>query len=384
MLTLYEPYGVHSGYQIGIDEVPAPQAQAVLSNVARLLRARNERRAADLLESVPFHIVSAEDTAGWTFSVLYATLPLAEYERQRRVVSEAEGSNAYRRVAGVLAELGTPVRFIAVELAMDTPADVHRAALALKPLEIRRLVQNWIGVASGYLGDFSYASHEAFYVDLKLPIDPSRYEGTTRARFSQILEESRPDVQATILGGVLQKYPIGSDVPSGSGATRTPEFAAEIQGWIARLRGTAPVLAPALLAVTSAVVERALSDAEELLRTNGPTSCVDRVHTALHGYLLDVCRASGLTVTDDSSLTSLLKLLREGHTAFTRLGPRPNDVMVVLRALATIVDKLNPLRNNTSVAHPNTDLLPPEEAMLVVNVVRTLLHYLDAKLTDRA
>lgn len=383
MLTLYEPYGIHSGYLIGTDEMPEPQARALLSKTARVLRARNERRAADLLESAPFRIVSAEDSADWEFSVLYATLPLAEYERQRRVVAEAEGTNAYRQVVAILKELGTPVRFIAVELAMDTPADVQRAAIALKPLEIKRLIQKWIGVTSGYLGDFSYASHEAFYVDLKLPIDPSRYEGTTRARFSQILEEGRPDVQATILGGILQKYPTGSDVPSGSGATRTPELAAEIQGWIARLRGTAPVLAPALLAGTSAVVERALSDAEELLRTNGPTSCVDRVHTALHGYLLDVCRASGLTVTDDSSLTSLVKLLREGHPAFALLGPRPNDVMVVLRALATIVDKLNPLRNNTSVAHPNTDLLPPEEAMLVVNVVRTLLHYLDAKLTDR-
>jgi Abortive infection C-terminus len=58
--------------------------------------------------------------------------------------------------------------------------------------------------------------------------------------------------------------------------------------------------------------------------------------------------------------------------------------MAVLRSFGSIVDKLNPLRNNASVAHPNSDLLPPAEAMLVVNVVRTLLQYLDAKLRGEA
>jgi hypothetical protein len=37
------------------------------------------------------------------------------------------------------------------------------------------------------------------------------------------------------------------------------------------------------------------------------------------------------------------------------------------------------LRNKASVAHPNPVLLPEPEAMLVVNSVRTILHYLDEK-----
>jgi len=55
-------------------------------------------------------------------------------------------------------------------------------------------------------------------------------------------------------------------------------------------------------------------------------------------------------------------------------------MMRVLRALSTIADALNPLRNQTSVAHPNETLLQQPEAMLVVNAVRTILHYLDSKL----
>jgi hypothetical protein len=36
-------------------------------------------------------------------------------------------------------------------------------------------------------------------------------------------------------------------------------------------------------------------------------------------------------------------------------------------------------RNNKSMAHPNT-LLEPPEAMLAINAIRTMLHYLDNKL----
>jgi hypothetical protein len=55
-----------------------------------------------------------------------------------------------------------------------------------------------------------------------------------------------------------------------------------------------------------------------------------------------------------------------------------------LRGFGTIVDALNPLRNKASVAHPNANLLAEPEAMLVVNSVRTVLHYLDAKLRRHA
>ena len=34
----------------------------------------------------------------------------------------------------------------------------------------------------------------------------------------------------------------------------------------------------------SEVVRRALDDADSLMRTSGPLSAVDRVHTAMHGY----------------------------------------------------------------------------------------------------
>ena len=46
------------------------------------------------------------------------------------------------------------------------------------------------------------------------------------------------------------------------------------------------------------------------------------------------------------------------------------------------MDALNPARNRGSVAHPNEELLDPDEAMLFINSARTVLQYLDAKLAE--
>jgi hypothetical protein len=51
----------------------------------------------------------------------------------------------------------------------------------------------------------------------------------------------------------------------------------------------------------------------------------------------------------------------------------------MLGSMATILDALNPVRNNASIAHPNRALVGEAEAVLVINTVRTLLTYLEAK-----
>lgn len=140
--------------------------------------------------------------------------------------------------------------------------------------------------------------------------------------------------------------------------------------------GPEPVSTP-VLAITSDTVERALRDAERLLASEGATSGVDRVHTAFHGYLLQVATRAGIEFDAEAGLTEVLKLIRERHPAFAEAGPRRHDVEKILRSAASVADALNPIRNKASVAHPNEDLLGEPEAMLVINVVRSLLHYLN-------
>lgn len=140
----------------------------------------------------------------------------------------------------------------------------------------------------------------------------------------------------------------------------------------------APVAQPAL-SVKSVIVERALHEAATLIETHGAASGVDRVHTALHGYLIAISEQAGLNGPTDATLTQLWKLLRKSHPALQITGPRADDVGRIAQALATVVDALNPVRNMASAAHPNERLSDPE-AMLVVNAVRTILYYVDSRL----
>jgi hypothetical protein len=134
------------------------------------------------------------------------------------------------------------------------------------------------------------------------------------------------------------------------------------------------------LQVTIEVVDRALSDAEHLLHASGPISAVDRVHTALHGYISYLCKGSDIQTEKDQSLTKLFKLLRENHPALKNIKYHQNEIIRVLNAISTIIDSLNTLRNRASVAHPNEILLNEPEAMLLINSARTILHYIDKRL----
>jgi Abortive infection C-terminus len=251
------------------------------------------------------------------------------------------------------------------------------SGVGLTNREIIRIVNRYIGVSGGYLGDFSYRTHAEFYPEYcDLDLNPFDYleEGTTRDRFITVLQGSLPPVQAKIVRGVLEKYPIGSD------ELRTQAAYDELVAMAERLeRGRMVTVVPP--AFTSAVVARALDDAEALLREAGPTSAVDRVHTSLHGHLRYLCDEAGIVYDRDATMVALLKKLRNEHPKLRSDGPRDQDIERILNASGSILDVLNPVRNNASVAHPNAELLGRAEAELVVNVGRSLLAYLDAKVS---
>jgi Abortive infection C-terminus len=256
-------------------------------------------------------------------------------------------------------------------------SDPVRTAEGMTSKEIMRVVNRWIGVSGGYLGDFSYRTHADFYPEYcDLDIDPYALEGTTRERFIQIVGSLPPSDQAKVLRGIIERFPIGNE---NAPDTRTEASRSELQAIIARLDGKAIEQANDPR-VTSEVVRRALADADTLIASSGAMSAVDRTHTAMHGYLLALCRDANITVPGDASMTALFKTLRREHPKLADLGARSEEITKVLNACASILDAMNPVRNRASVAHPNTDLLGDDEARLVVSVSRTLLNYLDAKL----
>ena len=246
----------------------------------------------------------------------------------------------------------------------------------LKDLEINKLVYGYIGVKGGYLDDFSYNSHRQFYIDLGLDIIPDIYPGTTKERFITILKEQPAAVQARILAGILQGF------PPESSPKRTAR-AAEIKGWILRLRGAGTVEPPTPQDVSS-VVEIALAEASALIGAGKRVSAVDRIHTALHGYLRDLCDKAGIARAPDDSITKLYKSLRQQHPALKGLGPYTDRILGILATFSSVLDTLNTLRNEASLAHPNEELLDEAEAELAINAALTIFNYLEKRLHQAA
>jgi len=132
--------------------------------------------------------------------------------------------------------------------------------------------------------------------------------------------------------------------------------------------------------ITSSTVEEALKDAQNLLQTSGAKNAVDRIHTAIHGYLKQICDDSGISYPATANLTQLFALVRDKHPKLISAKLGDADLLQILRSFGIILEVTNNLRNKKTLAHPNDTLLDEPEAILAINAVKTILHYIDAKL----
>ena len=117
------------------------------------------------------------------------------------------------------------------------------------------------------------------------------------------------------------------------------------------------------------------------IKARGPVSAVDRLHTALHGHLVHVCRTAGINTGNDPAVTQLWSTLISQHPRLQIPDVRREDIKIILRSASAIIDSVNVIRNRASLGHPNKALIDEDEAWLVINVTRSLLHYLDRKLS---
>lgn len=239
--------------------------------------------------------------------------------------------------------------------------------------DVHWVAGTYIGVVDGYLGDFSQRTHCEFYPAFcDLAIDPNAFSGrTTREKFIAILTSVDAKTQASILRGVARKYPQGSE------AQRTLDAFKHLARLIQKCSSDLAV-AHHDPKVSSTVVKQALADSAVLLRERGPSSAVDRIHTALHGYLEALCSRHGLPAKEDANVPSLFKCVRSHHPAFRDIADGSPSVKA-LQGLAQVVEALNTARNHNSLAHPNDELLDANDATLALNCANALIQYLDSK-----
>jgi hypothetical protein len=246
----------------------------------------------------------------------------------------------------------------------------------LKSSDIHWVVHTYIGVEGGYLGDFSYRTHQEFYPGYcDLDIDTSVVAGaTTKEKFIAVISSAEPPAQVAILRGLLKRFPPGSE------HTRTAGAVKRLNEIIQRCVEEASVT-PTTPAISSAVVQHALQDAAALLESRGPISAFDRVHTALHGYLKAACERVGAEVPHLATTAQVFKCLRQHHPALSDLGAQQDSLTKILQGMSAVIDGLSTQRNNASLAHANEHLLGREDAILAINSARTLIQFLDTKLT---
>lgn len=248
--------------------------------------------------------------------------------------------------------------------------------------EITKLVERYIGTDQGYLNHFSYCSHERFYsvyCGLDIDVVSRRKEcGTTKRTFVHILQAASPADQAKIIRGVFAFIP-PPEVVEGEADQRRLALREELLGVAARLEADRAVTVPPGLGTTE-TVQQALRDAEVLLAHRGPQYAVDRAHTALHGYLKQVCAERGVAFQPTASVTEIFGSLRREVPAFRDAVSHDAEAKRVVGSLAAALDSLNTIRNRATLAHPNELLLEAPEAMLYLNLARALIAYVGSKL----
>ncbi|MGZ8773498.1 MAG: hypothetical protein ACXW10_08880 [Acidimicrobiia bacterium] len=152
-------------------------------------------------------------------------------------------------------------------------------------------------------------------------------------------------------------------------------MAEEIRRIIARIDGGLLVGAPSLRAA-SAIVEQALSDAESLHVGGGPARAVDRLHTALHGYMRAACEEAGIDLPRNPKFDVCWQRLRDHHPALQIGSDSASGTRQLLDVITKILDAVNWIRNHSSGAYP-TEPLNDLDATLVVNLTHSVFAYLD-------
>ncbi|SEH83139.1 Abortive infection C-terminus [Rheinheimera pacifica] len=135
------------------------------------------------------------------------------------------------------------------------------------------------------------------------------------------------------------------------------------------------VAAPEFSESISTSVMRALGDAKALIGTVDSSSAIDRAHTALHGYLVQLCIDNQIDLPNDPTASKAFKQLRQFHPALQASGHRADEVTRVLNSFAASIDAFSTLRNKASLAHVN-DLLDVPEATAIVNAMYTVFRYI--------
>lgn len=131
------------------------------------------------------------------------------------------------------------------------------------------------------------------------------------------------------------------------------------------------------IATMSGVVQKAVEDAEVFIREERFDSAVDRVHTAFYGYLRQLLTTHEVTYEANDKLPSLYTKLYIYYETIIQPEDVGKRIKTILRSAGGMIETVNELRNNNTIAHPNKSLIHAREAELVLHLVNDIMCYLE-------
>ena len=127
----------------------------------------------------------------------------------------------------------------------------------------------------------------------------------------------------------------------------------------------------------SITISKAIDDADLFIREGKMDSAVDRIHTALHGYLIELLAKFKDEFDKEESLPTLFKNLYTRYKSVILPESIGNRIQTVLRSGSGIINTINELRNNNTIVHPNEQLIQKREAQLVLRLTNALVDYIE-------
>lgn len=204
--------------------------------------------------------------------------------------------------------------------------------------DIHIIVDQFIGTTFGELHGFSYRTlHEFLTLGLEIPEDTYQDGRTKRVQLILALQNSDTFMQAKILRELLARFPPDESINDREKARKDVELI------LAKLGSTLPLEIPHTVS-GSEIVQETLQSARTLLESFGPAHAIDRIHTALHGYLKEKCHEQGIVCKPNDPITRLYKLLRENHPLLAVPAGWPVEIDMVMKAQSAVLDQLNHAR----------------------------------------
>lgn len=131
------------------------------------------------------------------------------------------------------------------------------------------------------------------------------------------------------------------------------------------------------IASRSETIKKAIEDAEVFIREGKHDSAVDRIHTACHGYFRDLLSEHEVSYSADDGISALFTKLHDYYGKTIKPEGVAGRVKKILRSASGMINAVNELRNNNTIAHPNGQLIQKREAQLVNRLVNDIVNYIE-------